>query len=322
MLGPFDCVRDVGDHRLDARAVVVALAVDLLGLRQQRLDALAELDERVARVRLLDDPGDHLADAVLVLVEHHVALGLADPLEDHLLGRLRGDAAEVVGGDVALVDLIGVLGQHLGRDLGLGGLAHLAGLGVDPALLDLDLLEQPLLEVGGHQQLVDAEVRGLAAPCRRGRTSPTRLLLVGGEQRVLERAISRSAEIPFSRSRTCTASTISRDIALPPSTAGPKASCRAAHHGSLSVRQEVAAVDVDVGDRHDPGVGGHRDLLIGGAHQLAGERGVPVTRLARANPGAAADEATEVVGLGERAARDPARRPRARPARAGPAGAR
>ena len=46
---------------------------------------------------------------VLVLVEDIVALGLADPLEDHLLGGLRGDAAEVVGRDVALLDLVAVL---------------------------------------------------------------------------------------------------------------------------------------------------------------------------------------------------------------------
>ena len=88
--------------------MVVALAVDLLGARQQRLDALAQLHERVARVGLLDDAGDQLADAVAVLLEHHVALGLADPLQDHLLGGLRGDAAEVVRRDVALLDLVAV----------------------------------------------------------------------------------------------------------------------------------------------------------------------------------------------------------------------
>ena len=92
---------DVGDHGLDPHAVVVALVVDLLGARQQRLDPLAQLDQRVAVVGLLDDPGDQLADAVLVLLEHHLALGLADPLQDHLLGGLGGDPAEVVGGDVA-----------------------------------------------------------------------------------------------------------------------------------------------------------------------------------------------------------------------------
>ena len=77
--------------------MVVALAVHLLAARQQRLHALAQLHERVARVGLLDDPGDQLAHAVLVLLEDVVALGLADPLQDHLLGRLGGDAAEVVG---------------------------------------------------------------------------------------------------------------------------------------------------------------------------------------------------------------------------------
>ena len=131
MLGPLVEFGDVLDHGLDPLRVVVALAVDLLGLGQQRLDALAQLHERVARVGLLDDAGDQLADAVAVLLEHHVALGLADALQDHLLGRLGGDAAEVVGRDVALVDLVLVLLELLGVDLGLLGLAHLARLGVD-----------------------------------------------------------------------------------------------------------------------------------------------------------------------------------------------
>ena len=114
--------------------MVVALAVDLLGLRQQRLDALAQLHERVAGVRLLDDAGDQLADAVAVLLEHHVALGLADPLQDHLLGGLRGDPAEVVGRDVALLDLVLELGQARGSISGRLGDDHLAGLGVDAPL--------------------------------------------------------------------------------------------------------------------------------------------------------------------------------------------
>src|SRR3712207_7375475 len=58
--------------RLDAAAVLVALAVHLLRAREQRLDALAQLDEGVAGVRLLDDPRDELPDAVLVLVVGHV----------------------------------------------------------------------------------------------------------------------------------------------------------------------------------------------------------------------------------------------------------
>ena len=80
-------------------------------------------------------PGDQLADAVAVLLEHHVALGLADPLQDHLLGGLRGDPAEVVRGDVLGLDLVLVLLELLEVDLGLGRLAHLAGLGVDRRLL-------------------------------------------------------------------------------------------------------------------------------------------------------------------------------------------
>ena len=87
---------NLADDRLDARALLVALAVDLLRPGQQRLD-LAEVDEDVPAVAgLLDDAGHDLADAVDVLVVHHLALGLADPLQDHLLGGLRGDAAEVV----------------------------------------------------------------------------------------------------------------------------------------------------------------------------------------------------------------------------------
>ena len=79
--------------------MLVVLGLDLLALGQQGLDA-AEVDERVARVALLHDAGDDLADAVDVLVVHEVALGLADALQDDLLGRLGGDAAEVVGRDL------------------------------------------------------------------------------------------------------------------------------------------------------------------------------------------------------------------------------
>ncbi len=78
-------------------ALLVALAVDLLGARQQRLDA-TEVDEHVVAVAgLLDDAGHDLALAIDVLLVHDRALGLADALLDHLLGGHRGDAAEAVG---------------------------------------------------------------------------------------------------------------------------------------------------------------------------------------------------------------------------------
>ena len=50
----------------------------------------------VAALEAADDAGDELALAVLVLVEDVVALGVADALDDDLLGGLRGDAAEAL----------------------------------------------------------------------------------------------------------------------------------------------------------------------------------------------------------------------------------
>ena len=92
---------DLHDVGLQAAAVVVVLVLHLLGLRQQRFD-LTEVEERVAGVGLLDDAGDDVALASRVLLVLHLALGFADALEDHLLGRLRGDATEVVGRVVPL----------------------------------------------------------------------------------------------------------------------------------------------------------------------------------------------------------------------------
>ena len=87
---------NLGDDGLDAAPLLVALAVDLLGAREQRLDA-TEVDENVVAIaRLLDDAGDDLALAVDVLLVHDRALGLADALLDDLLRGLRGDASEVV----------------------------------------------------------------------------------------------------------------------------------------------------------------------------------------------------------------------------------
>ena len=84
---------DVEDVGLDAVAGAVRLARHLLAHRQHRLGA-AEVDDDVAALEAPDDAGDELALAVLVLVEDVLALGLADALEDDLLGGLRGDAAE------------------------------------------------------------------------------------------------------------------------------------------------------------------------------------------------------------------------------------
>ena len=136
-------------------------------------------------------PGDDLALTVDVLLVHHRALGLADPLLDHLLGGHRGDAAEVVRGDVGADDLL--LGNLVPVELELvlvdQRVLLLAGLVLEPLeLLDLGLhrlVEQPRLEVARDLDRVDAElalVVELDDRVARGAGS----LLVGGEQRVLQ----------------------------------------------------------------------------------------------------------------------------------------
>ena len=84
----------VVDIGADAVAILEVLARDQLVAADDRL-AAAEVDDDVAVFDALDGAVDDLADAVLVFVELAVALGLAHLLHDHLLGRLRGDAAEI-----------------------------------------------------------------------------------------------------------------------------------------------------------------------------------------------------------------------------------
>ncbi len=70
------------------------LARDHLLARNEALRIAAEIHEHAVAVDALDDAADQLADAILVLLDHLGALGLADLLHDDLLGGLRGDAAE------------------------------------------------------------------------------------------------------------------------------------------------------------------------------------------------------------------------------------
>jgi hypothetical protein len=72
-----------------------------------------------AALEAADDARHELALLVLVRVEHVLALGLADALDDHLLGGLRGDAAEAVLAELQRVDL-GVVLRLLLRPLLVG----------------------------------------------------------------------------------------------------------------------------------------------------------------------------------------------------------
>ena len=195
-LRPLRAGAHLDDHRLDARALLVALAVDLLGARQERLD-LAEVDEHVVAVaRLLDDAGHDLALAVDVLLVHDRALRLADPLLDDLLRSHRGDPAEVVWRHVGAVDEI--LGNLLPVEVELvvddERVLLLARLLLD-ALEVVDrllarLLEQALLQIARDVEREDPEF-ALVVEFHRRVARGARRLLVGGEESVLERGDQR-----------------------------------------------------------------------------------------------------------------------------------
>ena len=91
-LRPARLAAHVVDEGADAVAVAEGLARQHLVAAHDRL-AAAEIDHHVAVLDPLDDAVDDVADAVLVFLILAVALGLAHLLHDHLLGRLRGDAA-------------------------------------------------------------------------------------------------------------------------------------------------------------------------------------------------------------------------------------
>ena len=90
--------RAVHDPDDDAHAVahVVGFQARLLALRQARFRA-AHVHDQVRAFGPLDDTGDKLADAVVILVEDGVAFGFAHLLQDHLLGGLRRDASQHIG---------------------------------------------------------------------------------------------------------------------------------------------------------------------------------------------------------------------------------
>ena len=83
---------------LHVRAHAVADAQHLLGdqlvARDHAFDA-ARLDDHVAALDALDRAGEQVVLALEEVVQDLLALGVADLLQDHLLRRLRADAAEL-----------------------------------------------------------------------------------------------------------------------------------------------------------------------------------------------------------------------------------
>ena len=78
---------DILDEYLDAAAWHVALALDLLALRQDA-SCLAQLDPHNAWLNSLDNTRHNRTNLVLKLCQHHFALSLAQALQYHLLGSL------------------------------------------------------------------------------------------------------------------------------------------------------------------------------------------------------------------------------------------
>ena len=112
---------DAQDDRADPVADPEQLARNLRVAADDALGA-AEIDDDMAELDPLDDAGDDLAAALLELLILPLALGVADLLEDDLLGGLGGDPAELdrrqrIDDEVAelrvLLELLRVLQVHL-----------------------------------------------------------------------------------------------------------------------------------------------------------------------------------------------------------------
>src|SRR5262245_65612545 len=81
----------------DTVARIVTLAGNLLALGQDGL-GLADLEDHVALLDPVDHTPEDLALLALELLVDPVTLGVAHPLQDDLLGRLRRDPPELLVG--------------------------------------------------------------------------------------------------------------------------------------------------------------------------------------------------------------------------------
>jgi hypothetical protein len=94
----------------------------LLGERKQRLVFAVEQHVHVTLLVALHRTFDDVVQLRRVFVVYGVALGFADALHDHLLGRLRRDPAEVFGRDLFVEEITGLILRPglLRRNLELG----------------------------------------------------------------------------------------------------------------------------------------------------------------------------------------------------------
>ena len=154
-------VVDIGAHALP---LTEGLARQELVAAQDRLGA-TQIDDHVAELDALHQAVHDLADAVLVLRVLALTLGVAHLLHDHLLGGLRGDAAEIdrrqrIRDEVADLGLRiepARLDERNLRRLVLHGILHLAEAHqADLAVLAIDLgADVVLLAVLRASRLLD-----------------------------------------------------------------------------------------------------------------------------------------------------------------------
>ena len=105
-------------------------------------------------ILLLHDAGDDVALAIGVLAERDVALGLAEALQDHLLGGLRGDAPEVLGRVLPLLEDRDLFGLRVDLDV-LGEDRDLAIVVDDRArVTDLEVRVRHA-QIGARERLLD-----------------------------------------------------------------------------------------------------------------------------------------------------------------------
>ena len=160
-------VDDVGAHPV---AGVEVLAGDGFVAAEQPFRPV-HVDDHVAVFDPFHQAVDHLADAVLEFLVVSLAFGFPHLLDDHLLGRLRRDAAEVDGRqgvdqEVAelrvRLALAGRLQVHLG-DLAfhLVGDLQVAGEGDFPRLAVDEGADVVLVAVFGAPRLLDGLFHGL-----------------------------------------------------------------------------------------------------------------------------------------------------------------
>src|SRR4051812_18427725 len=93
-LDPLARFADVEDDRSNPFAGLMAFARDLLAPRQEGI-GLAEIDCDGTLLEPLDRPRDEFCLLVLEFGEQAISFGFPDFLNDHLLGGLGSDPAEV-----------------------------------------------------------------------------------------------------------------------------------------------------------------------------------------------------------------------------------